>query len=323
MVQRGKEFVTKLLSADVQGRMATRPAREAGTFDAPLLTPIDASPRSLAEGLKLQAAFGSSALAQVQAPVQRFQNIVLAGRQIRLFGPPVGAVYTFINGSLKQLQALLNDFSNFEDESLEMVRYWPEAQQRVLLISAVQKLDAIHARATQTQQYIAGDQAYAPIAADLVDVLSTALQDRAERDQQRQDADNELLGASHQAWGLWNGLQPPTSAELAAAFDRARGAGIVTVVPGFWWSSHNFPGPNAEMQVLINGFLWALVHVKWHNQNPITFENVDMANFKPPDGSTIPNSVIPGSAARTHLIGQALSYAGSAPLPRSPDKAMG
>jgi len=310
----GKEFAALPPSMDAQRRTAT-----------PQST-LDASPRSQAQERRLQAAFGSLLNAQAQtdvqrasqAPVQRFQNIVLAGSQIRQFGPPAGPAYVFINSSLAQLQTLLNSFGVFEAQSLLMVQYLPEAQQHAVLTDAVQRLGAIHDRATLTRQFIAGDQAYAAIAADLVDVLATAQQDQADRQLQLQAAANELVAANNAAWALWHPGPPPTAAALAAAFDRARSAGIVTVLPRHWWSTDNYRGPNAEMEIRINNAPWALVHVKWDNQAAISFANVNLANFKPPYGGTITNSVIPDTPARTHLILQALNCSNSAPPPQTP-----
>jgi len=262
--------------------------------------------------------------AQAGRTVQRFTNIVLAGRHVRNFSPPTGSEYNFFNSQLKSLKDKLDDYRKFEaNPEMVMVLYRPEASQIPTMEQAVNKLQVIEATASKVKRYLNNVSDYNSIMSDLDDVIATARLDRIDYSAMLQEACNETVTASDAAWYLWNNPYVlPTSEQLALAYNRARSAGILQVLPGKWWSSNTFPGPNAEMYVSINNILWSIVHVKWHNIYPITFENVEMANFKAPNGSTIPNSIITNDAAKRSLLGEALHYGTSAPLPRSKDKNM-
>lgn len=257
-------------------------------------------------------------------PIQMFKEIVLAGRQVKLFQAPKGPQYTFYNLFLNDLKGKLLDYNAFEQNVLDFVDYQKETIQIKPLNLAIEKLNALEESAKKALLRLL-DPAYQGIRADISDVITTVRADRLNFHQKLQGAIQKINDAGQAAWFLWqqhNFRIAPTSDALADGFNRARDVGIVSIFLNKWWSSHNFPGPNAELYIYVNGELWSIVHVKWDNKFPITFENVSMVNFKKYDGTSIQNSIITNIRAKNYLISEALKYESTAPPPSSGDTAM-
>jgi hypothetical protein len=262
-------------------------------------------------------------LLQANESVQRFMNIVLAGHEITKFELPEMEGNSFINLQLSKLKRQLGEYRNFEmAPSFEMVRYLPEKKQTKKLLEAIDLLVQIRQTALRVKGMCSEVKEYKSIKEDLEDVIRTADDDSNDYKSWLQGAFGEIDSSIKAARNLWVLPTLPTSNQLSIAYNRARRAGILEVIPDHWWSTQGFPGPNAELHVHIDNTIWCKVHVKWYKQKDISLENVDMANFKHPNGSTIPDSKITDPAAMWSLVEEALRYKKSAPPPLSKDTKM-
>lgn len=276
-----------------------------------------------------KAAAGLQRAAGQPAAIQRFSNNILVDRELAALALPVGGQYNFSNGRINTLRQHIATYRQLEDPGLEYVRYRPEIQQVPILDQAIQQLSTILVSAAAVTQLTNGDQAYANFNAKLAEVVAAATADRNDLQALRQQALNTMFQAAQDAWTHWDNLYNlgvnPNSDALAASFNVARDAGIVQVFPNHWWSTGQYPGPNAQLEVRIWNYhtnsyaVWGYIHVKWHNVAPgaLAHENVDMVNIKTPVNGTIPNSRINNQRAVNFFITEALKYRGSAPNPNS------
>jgi hypothetical protein len=281
---------------------------------------IDSSPLLAAQLTKLQGLFGPAmATPQPHAgTLQLFRENLVVSQELASAALPRGTMgeYTYINGLISTLVQKCNEFQTYERENLEMAIYHRSAQQEVAYGNALPLLVDIHTRAGKIFPLIKDDHAFDNLRGTVEAIRDCAHSDLTEYQPRAQQAHDKVLDAFNKAFKLGRYTNPyatyPQDYITPAAFNAANEAGILHLRMVKWWRSTGFPGYNAEIEININGNLWALAHLKW-NVGKIPANKEDdpyLYNFKAPDNTSFPGnfSKIVDPSVQIYLLGACFPY---------------